>query len=87
MADLKEKLLEIFEKKTMIWWRYIDDIFFVWEHDEEPLRVFIDQVNVFHPTIKFTAEYFKKEVNFLDLNKTYLWELKTDLFVKPADAH
>ena len=30
MADLKEKLLEIFEKKPMIWWRYIDDIFFIW---------------------------------------------------------
>ena len=71
MADLKEKLLEIFEKKTMIWWRYIDDIFFIWEHGEESLRVFIDQVNLFHPTIKFTAEYSKKEDNYLDLNKTY----------------
>ena len=32
MADLEEKLLESFEKKTMIWWRYIDDIFLIWEH-------------------------------------------------------
>ena len=68
MADLEEKLFEIFEKKTMIWWRYIDDIFFIWEHGEESLRDFIDQVNLFHPTIKFTAEYSKEEVNFLDLN-------------------
>ena len=68
MADLEEKLLEIFEKKTMIWWRYIDDIFFIWEHDEESLRVFIDQINLFHLTIKFTAEYSKEEVNFLDRN-------------------
>ena len=29
MADLEEKMLEIFEKKLMIWWRYIDDIFFI----------------------------------------------------------
>ena len=29
MADLEEKMLEIFEKKAMIWWRYIDDIFFI----------------------------------------------------------
>ena len=35
MADLEEKLLEIFEKNPMIWWRYIDDIFFIWEHGEE----------------------------------------------------
>ena len=52
----------------MIWWRYIDDIFFIWEHDEESLRVFIDQINLFHLTIKFTAEYSKEEVNFLDRN-------------------
>ena len=68
MANLKEKMLEIFDKKTMIWWRYIDDIFFFWEHGEEPLKVFINQVNLFHSSIKFTAEYSKEEVNFSDHN-------------------
>ena len=28
MADLEEKILHASEKKPMIWWRYIDDIFF-----------------------------------------------------------
>ena len=61
---------------------------FVWEHGEEPLRDFIDHVNLFHPTIKCTAEYSKEEVNFLDLAiKLIDGELKTDLFVKPADTH
>ena len=88
MADLEEKLLEIFGKKAMIWWRNIDNIFFIWEHGEESLRDFKDQVNLFHPTIKFTAEYCKEEVNFLDLNiKLIDGELKTDLFVKPTDTH
>ena len=27
MADLEEKILNAFEQKPMIWWRYIDDIF------------------------------------------------------------
>ena len=27
MADLEEKILNAFEEKTMIWWRYIDDSF------------------------------------------------------------
>ena len=72
----------------MIWWRYIDDIFFIWEHGEESLRVFIDQVNWFYHTIKFIAEYSKEEVNFLDLNiKLDDGELKTDLSVKPTDIH
>ena len=88
MANLEEKILEGFEKKPMIWWRYIDDIFFIWEHGEESLKVFIEQVNMFHSTIKFTAEYSKEEVNFLDVNiKLIDGELKTDLFVKPTDTH
>ena len=29
MADLEEKTLNAFEEKPMIWWGYIDDIFFV----------------------------------------------------------
>ena len=44
MADPEEKCLENFERKPMIWWRYIDDIFFIWEHGEKLLQVFIDQV-------------------------------------------
>ena len=68
MTDLEENLFEIFEKKTVIWWRYIDNIFFIWEHGEESLRDFINQVNLFHPKIKFNAEYSKEEVEFLDLN-------------------
>ena len=63
-------------------------IFFIWEHGEESLNVFIYQVNLFHCTIKFTAEYSKEEVNFLDLNiKIIDGKLKTDLFVKPTDTH
>ena len=43
---------------------------------------------MFPPTIKFTAEYSKEEVNFLDVNiKLIDAELKADLFVKPTDTH
>ena len=38
MADFNEKMFESFEKKPMFWRRYIDDIFFVWEHGEESLK-------------------------------------------------
>ena len=66
----------------MTWWRYVDDIFFILEHGQESLNVFIDQVNMFHPTIKFMAEHSKEEVNFLDLNIELTdGELKTDFFV------
>ena len=62
MADFEEKMSESFKKKPIIWWMYIDDTFFIWEHGEEYLTVFIEQVNMFHSTIKFTAEYSEEEV-------------------------
>ena len=68
MADLEEKILSAFEKKPMIWWRYIDGIFFIWENGEESLEKFLNKLNSFHPTIKFTAEYSKEIINFLDVN-------------------
>ena len=72
----------------MIWWRYIDDIFFIWEHGEESLEKFLKKLNTFHPTIKFTAEYLKEAINFLDVNVRLVeGELMTDLFVKPTDTH
>ena len=88
MADLEEKILSAFEEKPMIWWRYIDDIFFIWEHGEESLEKFLNKLNSFHPTIKFTAEYSKETINFLDVNiRLVEGELMTDLFVKPTDTH
>ena len=88
MADLEEKILSAFEEKPMIWWRYIDDIFFIWEHGEESLEKFLNKLNSFHPTIKFTAEYSKETINFLDVNiRLVEGELMTDLFVKPTNTH
>ena len=71
MAEMEEKLLEFSELKPYVWWRYIDDTFVIWEHGEENLQ----------PTIKFTYEFSKLSVKFLDNN------LVKNLFVKPTDAH
>ena len=65
MADLEEKIINAFEEKLMIWWRYIDKIFLIWEHVEKSLEKFL---NTFHSTIKFTAEYSKEITNFLYVN-------------------
>ena len=34
MAELEEKIIKESECKPYLWWRYIDDIFFLWEHGE-----------------------------------------------------
>ena len=84
MAELEEEILREVELKPYLWWRYIDDIFFIWEHEEEKLKEFIDVLNKKHPTIKFTAAWSKTQINFLDLT-VYLenGKIKTDLHVKP----
>ena len=38
MADLVERILKDIELQPRKWWRYIDDIFFIWEHGEDSLK-------------------------------------------------
>ena len=57
MGDLEEKLLKDYNKKPLAWWRYIDDIFMLWEHGEKELEKLLEFLNCYHPTIKFTANY------------------------------
>ena len=41
MAKLEEEILSEIELKQYLWWRYLDDIFFRWEHGEERLEEFM----------------------------------------------
>ena len=67
MAELEEGILREVKLKPYLWSRFIDNIFFIWEHEEEKLKEFIDVLHKKHPTIKFTAEWFKTQSNFLDV--------------------
>ena len=45
-------------------------------------------LNKKHPTIKFTAEWSKTQINFLDVSVSLEnGKIKTDLYVKPTDTH
>ena len=47
----------------------------------------INEINSFHPTIKFTADCSKEKVNFLGVEVTLkIGLLSTNLFVKPTDT-
>jgi len=88
LGELEEKLLNSVDLKPFLWWRYIDDIFTIWEHGEENLLKFIAHLNSFHPTIKFTCDYSLTSVNFLDVEVIKVRnKLVTDLYVKPTDTH
>ena len=88
MDSLEEETLSNSLLKPLVWWRCIDDIFMVWEHGEEELKKFLETLNCYHSTIKFTVEYSRPKINFLNITvmKKGL-QLFTDLYVKPTDTH
>jgi hypothetical protein len=89
MHDLETKLLAQAPGHTpLIWWRYIDDIFIIWLHTEQEFDEFLQYINGFHPSIKFTAEVSLTSVDFLDVHVTRTTQgLTTSVFSKPTDAH
>ena len=83
---MKERIW--YQSRRYIWWRYIDDVFLIWQHGEEKLRDFISFLNGAHDSIKFTAEWSTDKVNFLDVQVIKQGNrLITDLFTKPTDTH
>ena len=67
MTDLEKRLLTDIDLKPYIWGRYIYDIFLIWEHGKESLKLFLAKIKKIHPTIKFTADWSCNSVNFLDV--------------------
>ena len=45
MVELEEKIVKESEYKPYLWWRYIDDMFFLWEHGECKLKSFTNKIN------------------------------------------
>ena len=90
MAYLELKLYQTIEKKygtdfgTQFqdeWGRYLDDYFISWDTNMSPINNFHQILNNLHPSIKFTMEYNKNEMNFLDIKMIVKGEnIITDIF-------
>ena len=88
MANLEKDILASTNNRPRIWWRYIDEIFAIWEHGQEALNIFLKQINHLHPPIKFTMEMSTEYVSFLDTPVILPGGiLHTDLYTKPTDTH
>ena len=52
------------EMKLLVWFRYIDDVFFIWTHGQEKLDSFLEERNTY---LNFIYESSKTSIPFLDL--------------------
>ena len=88
MAWFEGKLLNSLSLGPTHYYRYIDDIFFIWPHGEKELLAFYKRANELHDSISFTMERSYEEIPFLDvLVKLKDSTISTSLYTKPTDIH
>lgn len=79
--------------KPCLYFRFLDDIFIIWNHGEENLKTYLDILNSHHPNIKFTARCELISNDYLDLTifkgpKFHqTGHLDTKIFFKETDTH
>ncbi|CAJ0968585.1 unnamed protein product [Ranitomeya imitator] len=79
----------IFQQNALVWYRYIDDIFCIWQGNHTSLQGFYDAINTTLPELTFTLTHHDSEITFLDTKvlKNPLGILSTDLYSKPTDCN
>ena len=86
LGDLEERFFSDCDILPLVWWRYTDDIFMLRQHGEKALKKFLEILNSYHPTIKFTANYSREKIIFLDTEVIKKGnQLVTDLYVIPTN--
>ncbi|XP_044129867.1 uncharacterized protein LOC122923195 [Bufo gargarizans] len=88
MAVLEEDLVYVSHHFSHVlgWWRYIDDVFLIWNGDSTSLESFHNFK--LDPEIAFTLTYSDTHVQFLDTTVSVVGDkLSTDIFTKPTDCN
>ena len=60
MAKIETAIIDQHSTRPLLWKRYIDDVFSLWDTNRE-INNFIEHANNYHRTIKFTADISDKE--------------------------
>ena len=95
MAGLEEEIFSSTEFQLLLWLRYLDDSFCLWTDTIQKLKEFLEFLNGFHSSIKFTMGYSPYQINYLDVLITKDESGKTlgpslyhpCLYTKPTDTH
>lgn len=93
MAEWETTVLNSCKIKPLHYFRYLDDIWGVWNHSEEDFMYFLTELNTHNPSIQLKSTTSVKAVDFLDttiyksdqFNTTHKLDIK--VFFKPTDTH
>ena len=88
MAYFEEKFIyPLIEAKTLLYLRFIDDIFMIWTKSEKDLVEFLNELNTKHTSIKFEFKYSRQQIEVLN-TLVYIHnnnKLQTTLYRKHTD--
>ena len=90
---LDDRAMYGFRINPLLYFRFLDDLFFVWIGTMDELREFEDYLNSIIPDIKITFTASTEQVDFLDTTVYKFYEsenvgtLKTRVFFKETDTH
>ena len=97
MDNFEKNLLRDYSQKTglspLVWFRFIDDIFFIWTGNKDSLDHFISFTQNYSKSknmkskIKFEIHLSTNEIYFLVARISLKYgKLRTTLFTKPTDS-
>ena len=88
MDEIETNFLDAQKFKPWVWFRYIEDVLFIWTNGKEKLEGALKDFNNCHPNNKFTHEFNKENIPFLDLKVSFSGgQLITDMHIKPTNKH
>ena len=93
MANLEDEVLCKAKSKPLVMFRFIDDIYFVWNHSRDELTEFINLFNSHDKSIKIDCNINETSVDFLDVTIFKGSEfsnhniLDTKVYFKETDTH
>ena len=62
----KQHIYSYIKNLSILYLRYIDDIFMIWTGTKQELLIFLEKLNSKHKTIKFAHNISSSNISFLD---------------------
>ena len=93
MAEWETEALATCQKRPLHYFRYLDDIWGIWQHSKEDFDHFLATLNSHNPSIQLTATIDPSSIDFLDTTtykgKNFNEEhrLQVKVFFKETDTH